>query len=68
MGGVDRGGGEGGHSQLVEVVQSREGPVGVLYCARDVVMVQLPMENKRKEGDKNVGRREEKNRDRVCQR
>lgn len=24
---------EGRHSQLVEAVQSREGPVGVLYCA-----------------------------------
>lgn len=38
------------HSQLVEAVQSGEGPVGVLYCARDVVMVQLPAENERKEG------------------
>lgn len=56
------------HSQLVEAVQSREGPIGVLYCARDVVMVQLPVENERKEGDKRDGRRGGKeNRDRVCQ-
>lgn len=49
---------EGRHSQFVEAVQSREGPVGVLYCARYVVMVQLPVENERKEGDKKDRRRE----------
>ena len=48
----------GRHSQLVEAVQSREGPIGVLYCARDVVMVQLPVENGRKKRDKRDGRRE----------
>lgn len=48
---------EGRHSQLVEAVQSREGPVGVLYCARDVVMVQLPVEKREKRGDKKDGRR-----------
>lgn len=41
---------EGKHSQLVEAVQSGEGPVGVLYCARDVIMVQLPAENERRRG------------------
>lgn len=68
-GGGNRRKSEGRHSQLVEAVQSREGPVGVLYCARDVVMVQLPVENERKDGDKKDGRREggkEENRD--CQR
>lgn len=49
---------EGRHSQFVEAVQSREGPIGVLYCARYVVMVQLPVEIERKEGDKKDGRRE----------
>lgn len=39
----------GSYSQLVELVQSSEGPVGVLYCARDVVMVQLPAERRREE-------------------
>lgn len=58
----------GRHSQLVEAVQSSEGPVGVLYCARDVVMVQLPVENERKEWDKKDGRREDRKGDRVCQR
>ena len=53
---------EGRHSQLVEAVQSREGPIGVLYCARDVVMVQLPVENKRKEADKRDGRRAKRRR------
>lgn len=62
---------EGRHSQLVEAVQSREGPVGVLYCARDVVMVQLPVEKGEKRGirkiEGGVGG-EQQNRDRVCQR
>lgn len=53
------------HSQLVEAVQSREGPVGVLYCARDVVMVQLPVENERK-GKAKRGGRGEGYRNRVC--
>lgn len=61
---------QGRYSQLVETVQSREGSIGVLYCARDVVMVQLPVENRRKEGDERVrrgreGRKEGKNRNRI---
>lgn len=57
---------EGTHSQLVEAVQSREGPVGVLYCARDVIMVQLPVENQRKErgGVRKIAGRREKERGR----
>lgn len=42
----------GRYLQLVELVQSSEGPVGVLYCARDVVMVQLPAGKERRRGDK----------------
>lgn len=52
----------GRHLQLGEAVQSRKSPIGVLYCARDVVMVQLPVEKERKEGDEET----EENRDRLC--
>lgn len=50
----------GRHLQLVEAVQSREGPIGVLYCARDVVMVQLPVEREGKEGDEKERRKEKR--------
>lgn len=42
----------GEDSQLLEFVQSREGPIGVFYCAWDAVTVQLPVEKERREGDK----------------
>lgn len=34
--------GTAGHSQLGQAVQAGEGPVGVFYCARDVIVIQLP--------------------------
>lgn len=36
------------HSQLVEVFEASEGPTGVLNSSRDVIVVQLPAERKRK--------------------
>ncbi len=43
------------HSQLVEVFQASEGPIGVLYSARNVIVVQLPAETKRKRLGKKDG-------------
>ncbi len=43
------------HSQLVEFFQASEGPIGVLYSARNVIVVQLPAETKRKRLEKKDG-------------